>query len=641
MTPLQPATIAFDERGIPFSPRHGDVYHSASGGLAQARHVFLAGNDLPHAWQQRERFVILETGFGLGLNFLAAWQAWREDDHRCAQLHVVSVEKHPFSRDDLDALHRHCLRDAPELLALAQQLQAQWPLLLPGVHRLSLDGGRVVLTLLFGDAAQQLRKLSLQADALFLDGFAPAKNPELWDAHFLKGVTRLCRPGATLATWTVAAAVRNALAAQRWHLDKAPGFGTKRDMLRGRLHGNVVPKEQPRRAIVIGAGLAGASIAERLAARGWSVTVLEREADIACGASGNPVGLLHPMLARDDNLAARLSRAGYLHALRLLEQLDREASGVRWQRCGILQLARDAMQEAAQRETIAALQFPAAYAAFVARAQAANMARHAVAAGGWWYPDGAIVAPPSLCRALLQRHGDAIDVRTAVAVETLERDEAGWRVVDQHGRVHAAPVVVLANADDAPRLLPQHNLPLTRMRGQISVLPRGMLPFLRHVVCGNGYVTPDTLGVHALGATFDMNDEDLSVRTDSHRFNLERLAELLPGIDTSRFDAMTLEGRAGFRSIALDRMPIVGALPDASQPLKNGARFRDVPRLRGLHAVLALGSRGLCWAPLAAELLAAQIEGEPLPLERDLIEAIDPARFAIRAQRRAVQERDL
>lgn len=630
---LVPAQLAFNQAGVPYAPAFDDIYHSDSGGLEQAQHVFIVGNGLPQAWRNREQFVILETGFGLGLNFLATWQAWRDDPQRCQRLHFVSVEKHPFTRGDLAQLHRRW----PQLAAMAGELQAQWPVLTPGVHRLLFDSGSVTLTLLFGDAATHLRKLSLSADALYLDGFAPTKNPELWDKPFLKAVSRLCKPGATLATWTVAAAVREALTAQRWSLEKHPGFGSKRDMLVGSRHGASVPVSPPRHAIVIGAGIAGSAIAERLAARQWRVDVFERHPGAANEASGNPAGLLHPMLAKDDNLAARLSRAGFLFALRLLAQLETENLGLRWSQCGILQLARDAEQELAQRETTDALGFPDDYAAFFDHRAATLRAGHAIAAGGWFYPAAAIVNPPSLCNALLARHRAAVTTHFNTAVQQLRHDGSNWLALDRNGHaIGAAPVAIVANAFDMLHLVPRSNLPISRLRGQISVLPRGALPFLRHALCGNGYVTPDTLGAHCIGATFDIDDDDPHLRDDGHRFNLERLAELLPGSDWPQFEPSQLDGRVGFRAMAIDRMPIVGALPDTTRPLKPGAQLRNVQRLPGLYALTALGSRGLAWGSLAAELLAAQLNEEPLPCERDLAAAIDPGRFLIRTQRRGL-----
>ncbi len=207
MEPLRPADLSFAEDGTPWSAAFGDVYHSAYGGPAQARHVFLGGNDLPQRWQGRDRFVILETGFGTGLNFLATWQAWRDDPQRCRRLHFISLEKFPLTVGDL----ARCQQAWPEFAELAKQLQASWPVLAPGMHRLYFDNGRVILTLVFGDATQCLRAIDASVDAFYLDGFSPAKNPDLWSPYFCKGLTRLAAPGATLATWSVAGNVRRAL----------------------------------------------------------------------------------------------------------------------------------------------------------------------------------------------------------------------------------------------------------------------------------------------------------------------------------------------------------------------------------------------------------------------------------------------
>src|SRR5688572_16034011 len=274
---LEPARLARDAHGTPFSPEYGDVYHSSDSGPGQARHVFLEGNALPSRWANARVFTILETGFGLGLNFLATWQAAREDPARPARLHFVSIEKHPFERGALEDLHRQYDIFAP----LSTQLRESWPPLIPDLHRLHFDDERVTLTLAFGDIAEMLPKLRLRADAIYLDGFAPARNPAMWSPHVMKRLARLSHAGTTLATWSTAATVREALAAASFAVEKRPGFGHKREMLRARYapRYSVRPErsaatskdERPRpdrRAIVIGAGLAGSALSERLARRG-------------------------------------------------------------------------------------------------------------------------------------------------------------------------------------------------------------------------------------------------------------------------------------------------------------------------------------------------------------------------------------
>ena len=228
--PLEPARLTFNIDGLPISDEYADVYHSAAGAQAQAKHVFLAGNGLPDRWADRAQFVIVETGFGLGLNFLATWLAWRDDPQRCRTLHFVSLEKHPLAAADLALAHAAW----PELAPLAEELRRYWPALDEGAHRLEFDGGRVRLTLHFGDAVKLLPELDVVADAFYLDGFSPAKNPELWSPALCGALARLAVNGATLATWSVAGSVRRALAAAGFAVARRPGFAGKRQMLVGR-----------------------------------------------------------------------------------------------------------------------------------------------------------------------------------------------------------------------------------------------------------------------------------------------------------------------------------------------------------------------------------------------------------------------
>ena len=208
--PVVAADLAFDAEGVPFSARFGDRYHPRQGAFAQAAHVFLAGNELPRRWQGRDRFVILETGFGLGNNFLAVWNAWRADPQRSRRLHFISIEKHPFAAADLRRAHARSPH--PEL---ARALVAAWPPLTPNLHRLTFDGGRVELLLALGDIDAWLPEIVATVDAFFLDGFAPDRNPAMWQPRVFKALARLAAAGATAATWSAANAVRAGLARTR------------------------------------------------------------------------------------------------------------------------------------------------------------------------------------------------------------------------------------------------------------------------------------------------------------------------------------------------------------------------------------------------------------------------------------------
>lgn len=606
--PVVPAELAFADDGTPWSARYADLYHSAQGGLEQARHVFLAGNDLPTAWGGRERFVILETGFGIGLNFLATWQAWRqchEYPRRCRHLHFVSVEKHPFRRDDLVNLHARW----PELADVSAPLIDAWPVLVPGVHRRHFDQGShcaVTLTLVFGDAGDWLPQLSLAADALYLDGFSPDRNADLWSADTLAAATRLAAPGASLATWSVAVPVRDRLAAQSWQLDLRTGFGNKKVMLTGRLAGARI--ENPptdRRIVIIGAGLAGASAANRLAARGHEVIVLEREAGPAQGASGNKAGVFRPLPSLDDGRIARLLRAAFLYGHHHFDGL----TGIRCDFTGVLHIARDAKHESTQRRTVEIQTPPPELVRFVDQDEAARLAGWPVAMGGWWFPGGGWIDPPSLCRANLT----GIDVCYGMDVASMERVDGLWRLRDAKGRRLAdAPMVVLANGIDTPGLVPESApLPPIRVgRGLVSHLPADAVPAFNIVATRNGYVTPAIDGIHCAGATLGADDRDPAPRRDDHIENLLRLDAILPGYGRG-LDPGLLTGRVGFRPMSPDRLPMVGPLSASD----------------GLWVINGFGARGLVWASLCAELLAARLTGDPLPVEADLCQALEPSRF--------------
>lgn len=606
-TPIVPAEPAFATDGTPYSAAFADVYHSASGGLAQARHVFLAGNGLAGdaaRWRGRDSFVILETGFGLGLNFLATWQAWRLDPERPRRLHFVSVEKHPFRGADLCALHGRW----PELAELSAPLAAAWPPLVPGLHRLHFDAGQVTLTLALGDARELLPQLCLAADAVYLDGFAPAKNPDIWSEPVVAALAALAAPGATLASWSVAEEVMARFCAAGFAVEKRPGFGTKRYMLSGRKPGaqtTALPRDK--HIAVIGAGAAGSSAAQRLAAHGFEVTVCESAATPAQGASGNKAGVFRPLPSSDDSRLARLLRAGFLYGRRHIAAV----AGVRHGFCGVLHIARDARHEETQRRIVAAQAPPPELVRFVEREEAQALAGWPVAMGGWWFAGGGWIDPPSLCRANLA----GIDVRCNTTVDRLERGNGGWRLLAADGSViAAAPRVVLANAVDAKRMMP--GFPVRVGRGLVSHLPEDAVPPFDIVATRFGYVTPAVDGVHCAGATQAPDDSGTDLRVADHIENLTRLDLTLPGYGRG-LDPAGLVGRVGFRPMSPDRLPIVGALEED-----------------GLWTLNGFGARGLVWAALCAELLAAQIAGAPLPVEADLVAALDPGRFRARARRR-------
>jgi tRNA 5-methylaminomethyl-2-thiouridine biosynthesis bifunctional protein len=595
-----------------YSPRFGDVYASSEGALAQARHVFLNGNDLPARWHKADRFTIIETGFGAGLNFLATWLAWRSADCS-ARLHFVSVEKHPFYQAALEQIHAHY----PEVIEIARLLRRQYPPLLPGFHRVHFDDGRLTLTLLFGDAASMLRQLQAKADAFFLDGFAPAKNPEMWSKEVFKQLTRLADVNATLATYTVASAVCAGLLEAGFAFEKRPGFGHKREMLCGRYSRRVgrQPVGYEPHAIIIGAGLAGTSCAQRLAERGWRLDLIERHEGPAQEGSGNPAGLVRPVFSLDWNTHSRFTTSAYLYAIRHLAMLEREGERLLRGEGGVLQLPRDAIHFDKQQRIVEQFSLPADLVSLLQVREATALAGATVAGPACWFPRAVWADPATMCRANLGASKGLIRYQYGRIVHALRRTEDGWEAVDLHGAVLArAAVVILANAYAASQLSQAAWLPLRQVRGQVSFLPSRVGKKLHIAVCRDGYITPAIGGVHCLGASFNEDLPDPNMRIEDHAANLRRLEAMLPGFGEGTSSGM-LNGRVGFRAMSHDRLAVLGALVDSKADPD------------GLFCCLALGSRGMTWAALAAEIVVSRITGEPMPVERSLLKVLEPSRF--------------
>lgn len=641
--PIRPARLHFEPDGTVRAPDFDDLYHPRIGAAEQARHVFLAGNGLPQRWAGRTRFVVLETGFGLGNNFLATWQAWRDDPARCERLFFVSIEKHPPTREDL--ARAHAGSPWPDL---SSQLLQAWPPATANLHPLRFEGGRVRLLLAYGDIAQVLRELRLRFDALYLDGFAPAKNPAMWEPRVVQAVARRAAPGATAATWSVARGVRDALVSAGFEVHTQPGVGGKREITTARHAPRFQPPavashDAPPRgdAVVVGAGLAGAWVAHELASLGWNVRVLDRQPVPAGETSGNPAGLFHGTVHADDGPHARLFRAAGLLVERRLRPwiADGQLEG---QLQGLLRLERrdDALQSMAA--LIESQGLPPDYVQAWSAARAAAAAGVPLAHAAWFYPGGGWVSPPALVRRLLD--GSGIRFVGGIEVSRLQRITDGWRLLDGGGRVVAeAPVIVLAHAGQAAPLLADAQpdpWPLTRARGQVTVWRRsdGSSAGLLLPLAGDGYALPLPGGDLLCGGATGADGDDPAPGDADHLANLERLERLSGLAIDAAGSGQRLEGRVGWRLQAADRLPIVGALPlprDAWPPSGRHDQVRWVPRLPGLHVATAFGGRGLTLAPLAGALLAAQIDGSPLPLETSLAEALDPARWAVREWRRA------
>ena len=658
-TPWQPATAAavdWGETGDPSSRRFGDVYYSRDNGQAESRYVFLQGNELPARWQDcpAGRFCIAETGFGTGLNFLVTWQAWREAGQAVPDLHYLSVEKYPLAPADL----ARALSAWPDLAPLADELLQQYPGLLPGQHRLLFEGGRLTLDLWWEDVEAALPDLASHrqpmVDAWYLDGFAPARNQAMWQPRVLAAVGSLSRPAATFSTFTAAGEVRRQLAAAGFEVRKVAGYGRKRECLRGRMDQPAGAPEAdvdtpwdlpacqadaPGRVIVLGAGLAGTTLAAALARRGTEVLLLERGA-LASGASGNDQGVLFTRLSprhsglTDFSLQSyRFSSAFYRAMFErgdLQEGLDGELCGSFHQSLNAKEMSILAPALEAVPELASVLDAEAASERLGVRQSAS----------GYWFPGSGWLHPPAVCRALADHPG--IQLHERCGAISLQPAAHGWRAIDRSGRAWDAPCAIIAAGAASATLTAVNWLPTQAIRGQTTRLP-GASPFsgLRAVLCHEGYIAPARAGSHCIGATFNPGDTDTALRPADHLANLASLASAVPAWqDTlAQLTRADLAGQVGLRCASPDYLPLVGPVPDRGAflldyaPLRRNAK-QAIPRrgrfLPGLYLSTAHGSRGLTSTPLAAELLASMILGEAQPISRELSRALAPARFIIR-----------
>lgn len=648
---IRPAQLDWSS-GAPRAPDFGDVYFSVAGGADETRHVFLEQNHLPERFRQSgpdTAFTIIETGFGTGLNWLATvslWQASSPD----GWLHFVSVEKHPLELPDLERVHA-CW---PQFADISQALRQHYPRLLPGFHRMVFPQWRTTLTLFLGDVDTFMQSLGATADAWFLDGFSPDRNPGMWTELLFTGMARLSKPDATFATFTAAGAVRRSLQAAGFAVEKVPGFGRKREMLRGRFTGAPACSRQPpwlsrpfaltptKSALIIGAGVAGATTAARLALRGWAVTVIERHHTVAAGGSGNPAAVLYPKLGANDQPGNLFAQQAWLFTLSVLESMPLEP-GI-WNPCGVLQLLTP-LQQRRHGNLQDHPWMPLAVTRLDA-ATASGLAGVPLHHEAFWYRDAGWLDARRFCARLLDHPN--IHVLKGTATSQVMNTDGHWEAIDNTGHVIArSPVAILANGLEAREMPVTGFLPLNPVPGQISSVPASPLSAkLQTVVCHDGYISPPLPdGMHCLGATFHPSTDQFGEKPEDHVRNHAQQQDYLPEVMATLPPPATWGGRASMRCQSPDHLPLAGPLADIHRFRLDYAGLRDgkvidYPALRverGLYANLAHGSRGFSQSLLTAEILASEINGEPAPVSIRVLDALHPMRFAAKELKRNVR----
>ncbi len=574
-----------------------------------------------------------------------------------SRLHFISVEKYPLTQADL----RKALAAWPELAPLSQPLIDQWPLPVSGCHRLLFADGRIRLDLWFGDIKEMLPQVPHPAtglvDAWYLDGFSPAKNPEMWTQDLFDDLARLARPDATLSTFTCAGFVRRGLIAAGFAMKKVKGHGSKREMLAGVREGKVPqqsiapwyarPAGREGEVLIIGGGIASAMTALSLVERGRHVTLLCEDGEPASGASGNRQGALYPLLNGEHDALSRFYSLAFGFARNRLLALAKRHP-VAFSLCGVTQLGYDD-KSAAKLAKMGQGPFPPELMHPLSAAEVEQVVGLPCDADGVSYPLGGWLCPAELTRAAIReaQASGRLEVVFNAAVTRIAEEDDGWRVESQDGRQWHAPNLVAAAGHQLPALLPFAELPLYPVRGQVSHVPTTTgLSQLKTVLCYDGYLTPAHNGAHCIGASYGRNQTDLAYRADEQEQNRARLQACLPDQTwPAEVDVSGNQARVGVRCASRDHLPVAGPVArlavladhDVNAPADQQSAL---PLHAGLYVLGALGSRGLCSAPLCGELLASEICGDPLPLAADLLEALHPARYWVRRLRRGKPLRD-
>ncbi len=674
--PIVPAKIHFNEQGVPVAEDFDDVYFSNQSGLEESRYVFIKNNQLPERWLESAQsvsskklsqpFVIAETGFGSGLNFLAVWAMYQNTRRTLAEqnepdvlpkLHFITVEKFPMTADEIAKANTPW----PELKPLVDKLIQQYPALYSGCHRIELEGGNVILDLWFGDVDEILPDMHIAKDGLvdawFLDGFAPDKNPQMWQPKLYQHMMKLSKANGTFATFTAAGQVRRDMKSAGLEVEKRKGFGRKREMLAGFVN-NKKRENQPKpwyfrsqaksdgqSIAIIGGGIASSCCALALVKKGYDVTLYCKDEALAQAASGNRQAGFYPQLQADMN-AQSLT---YLHcfdfAHRYYQNLLTEGYQFAHDWCGVNMLAFTPALLSRYQNLVGKQQWPDSTFAWLKPEQTTEKAGIELPYWSLFFEYAGWLNPSELIQAQISaaQSTGSFQVIYNKELKSFERNTSHhWQLEWQDGTVVQKDILLLTTGADAEsRQLPYLNtLPLSSVRGQVEHLSSiDTTTSLKTVICHKGYFTPPLNGLHTLGSTYVKHDDGIDYRLEEEQKNIMTQINALNDIDWPSMLEPEHHGRASIRCATPDRLPVMGglfddriqrqqfselykALPDSTYPLAES--------VSNLYTLTGLGSRGICTAPLLAEAIACQISGQPMPLSRTLLDIVNPNRFLIR-----------
>lgn len=617
--PIECATVVHEQQTL-YAPQFEDHYYASdpasADGVAETDYVFIEGNQLAERFRQLPEhgvFVIGETGFGSGLNFFRATLCFLEHAPESARLFFYSSEKHPLPADVFSAIQQQRVWIPPALLRAFKECPIPAT---PGFHTRQLAAGRIHLCLMYGDSNALWALAQVQCDAWFLDGFAPSTNPDMWQEELFRTLAHRSKPGATLATFTAAGFVRRGLQQAGFLVERKKGFGRKREMLVAEHLDQWRPsRSQPRQVAIIGAGLAGCTMARALAELGCQVTLYDGRG-LAQGASGNLAGVLYTSASPHFTAQNRFYQSSFFHALAWMRRLGFPANAEQGALNGVWHVPSNEAFMPRTRQALEAGYWPPEELFF---GEYGGQPSACFARAGY-------VSPPLWCQQLIEHPGIQL---VQQHVQALEATPSGWQLILETPIANTAATfddVVLCTSHKTPQLLDTGPARLRSVRGQVSLVQATEASReWQQAVCHQGYLAPALDGVHAVGATFNRHDQSSIPFPEEDAANIAALREALPehwqALGGERLDLVG--SRVSMRCYSPDSLPMAGAAVDA--------HGNQIP---GLWLSIGHGGRGITHTPLCADLVAAEMLALPLPCDQLLQQALTPARFYRRAQRR-------
>ena len=657
-----PPCLSFKKDGSPYSEQFNDIYFDSESGYLQSEEIFIRGNQIPERLlTATDTFTIAETGFGTGLNFLLTLQAYQNlldkyPNKTPAKIHFISVEKYPLTKD----LLIKSLKSLPQLASYTDLLIDQYPSLENSQNEtfeLNFFAGQVKLTLIINDASQGLTSLKSGrnglVDAWYLDGFSPAKNPEMWHEQLFTQIGRLSKAQASIATFTVAGFVKRHLQNVGFRTEKKPYTGDKKEILTGVFQQDPNTKKgyqlrakitKPQHVSIIGGGIASACAAYALTKKGIKVTLYCKDDALAQGGSSNAIGALYPLLHQQKDDISLFYQQAFWRAKEVYTQVVADGFDFPHQWCGLLEVSYKEALAKRQQKFAELNTWPAELIQSVDANKASELASIELNHGGLFMTHAGWLAPQIAVQQIFNaaKATGRLKIKTNVTVTEIEQTKAkNWQLTTNKGSFNASVLIVCGGAE-AIKLPLIKQLPYSSVQGQVtSMCTNDNIKKLSTVICHKGYLTPENYGIHCIGATFNKDSFNTEASTEDDEFNLNMLNKCMPeqakSIGWNKEDIKASKAR--LRCMTPDHMPMVGAMPDIQAHIenyphlakdKNWKYSQEAPVIDNLYVMMGFGARGLCSAPLAADILTADLCGTPYPVDNDMLFNLSPNRFIIR-----------